>query len=283
MRRFAGSIAVLLAGSALADGPSQSLRPIARDVAQTIPAVQEDRISTSSVASLRPLRPQLRNDAVLAERAFQSSVIVYRATKHAPLLTERPVNRPAAILAMGQRRSDERARGAVCGDLNIHGEAIADIPRRIAGCGVVNPVRVRSVAGVLLSTPARMDCTTARALRTWVENGVKPAVGTQGGGIRSLRVAAGFACRMRNNQPGAKVSEHGSGRAIDIAGIWLNDGSEMSVLTDWNSGAKGRALRQMHRAACGPFGTVLGPEADRFHRDHFHFDTARYRSGSYCR
>jgi hypothetical protein len=88
---------------------------------------------------------------------------------------------------------------------------------------------------------------------------------------------------MRNNQPGAKVSEHGSGRAIDIAGIGLNDESEMSVLTDWNSGAKGRALRQMHRAACGPFGTVLGPEADRFHRDHFHFDTARYRSGSYCR
>jgi len=25
------------------------------------------------------------------------------------------------------------------------------------------------------------------------------------------------------------------------------------------------------------------PNANRFHRDHFHFDTARYRSGSYCR
>jgi len=39
----------------------------------------------------------------------------------------------------------------------------------------------------------------------------------------------------------------------------------------------------MHRAACGPFGTVLGPNADRFHQDHFHFDTARHRSGPYCR
>jgi hypothetical protein len=28
---------------------------------------------------------------------------------------------------------------------------------------------------------------------------------------------------------------------------------------------------------------VLGPNANSFHRDHFHFDTARYRSGSYCR
>jgi hypothetical protein len=39
----------------------------------------------------------------------------------------------------------------------------------------------------------------------------------------------------------------------------------------------------MHKAACGPFGTVLGPNSNRFHQDHFHFDTARYRSGSYCR
>ena len=57
----------------------------------------------------------------------------------------------------------------------------------------------------------------------------------------------------------------------------------MTLLTDWNSADDGAQLRQMWRAACGPFGTVLGPEANRFHRDHFHFDTARYRSGSYCR
>jgi len=63
----------------------------------------------------------------------------------------------------------------------------------------------------------------------------------------------------------------------------LKSGQEITVLTDWGRGDRGRALRQMWRAACGPFGTVLGPEANRFHRDHFHFDTARYRSGSYCR
>ena len=43
-------------------------------------------------------------------------------------------------------------------------------------------------------------------------------------------------------------------------------------------------LRNLHRAACGPFGTVLGPNANAAHRDHYHFDTARYRSGTaYCR
>ena len=128
-----------------------------------------------------------------------------------------------------------------------------------------------------------IDCSAARALNTWVERGVLPAVGSEGGGVSSLRVVSHYACRTRNNQPGGRLSEHAFGRAIDIAGIQLRDGSEMTLLTDWNSADDGAQLRAMWRAACGPFVTVLGPEANRFHRDHFHFDTARYRSGSYCR
>ncbi|MEM6341348.1 MAG: extensin family protein, partial [Pseudomonadota bacterium] len=73
------------------------------------------------------------------------------------------------------------------------------------------------------------------------------------------------------------------GRAIDISAFYLRDGTEVSVLTGWNARSTSRAMRQMHRAACGPFGTVLGPESDRFHRDHFHFDTAQHRGGAYCR
>jgi hypothetical protein len=79
------------------------------------------------------------------------------------------------------------------------------------------------------------------------------------------------------------LSEHSFGKAIDIAGIGLKSGREITVLTGWNSSRDSAALRRMWRAACGPFGTVLGPNANRFHRDHFHFDTASYRSGSYCR
>jgi hypothetical protein len=148
---------------------------------------------------------------------------------------------------------------------------------------VENPVRITSVGGVRLSTPATMDCKTAKALHSWVEKGAKPAVGRKGGGVAQIKVAAGYACRTRNNQPGAKISEHGRGRAIDISAIKLADGTEMTVLQGWKDRRQGPMLKKMHRAACGPFGTVLGPNADKFHRDHFHFDTARYRSGSYCR
>lgn len=173
--------------------------------------------------------------------------------------------------------------GLLCGDPAIRGSTLPRIAGPIAGCGVVDPVSVAGVAGLSLSQHATLDCATARALKSWVVNSVRPSVGRRGGGATSLRIAAHYACRTRNNQPGAKVSEHGRGKAIDISAIGLADGSEITVLDGWNTFRRGRILRKLHQGACGPFGTVLGPEADAFHKDHFHFDTASYRSGSYCR
>jgi hypothetical protein len=50
--------------------------------------------------------------------------------------------------------------------------------------------------------------------------------------------------------------------------------------------AKGRAeaafLHRLHKGACGVFGTVLGPEANEMHRDHFHFDLAARRHSALC-
>ncbi|MEJ8571886.1 extensin family protein [Microbaculum marinum] len=36
--------------------------------------------------------------------------------------------------------------------------------------------------------------------------------------------------------------------------------------------AAARFLREIHGKACGPFTTVIGPEGDEYHRDHFHID-----------
>ncbi|MEL6701532.1 MAG: extensin family protein [Pseudomonadota bacterium] len=272
------------AGSASANAPEQSLRPEARPGTQgavpTAPAVQ---IATR-LAPATSLRPTMRPTIAIPDGpAGAPEPLVLMNSGDGVLVSLRPQARPARVARQAAALAQQRARGQVCGDPAIQGRAISAIPGRISGCGITNPVRVTSVAGLRLTTPATIDCRTAQALRTWVDRGVKPAVGSQGGGAVNLRVVASYACRTRNNQPGAKISEHGRGRAIDIAGIGLRDGSEMTLLTDWNSGAEGRALKQMWRAACGPFGTVLGPDSNRFHRDHFHFDTARYRSGSYCR
>jgi len=41
-------------------------------------------------------------------------------------------------------------------------------------------------------------------------------------------------------------------------------------------------LRRLHKGACGVFGTVLGPEANAFHRNHFHLDLKARKSRAIC-
>ena len=41
-------------------------------------------------------------------------------------------------------------------------------------------------------------------------------------------------------------------------------------------------LRAVHASACKHFGTVLGPEANNDHKNHFHVDMAPRRSGAFC-
>ncbi len=41
-------------------------------------------------------------------------------------------------------------------------------------------------------------------------------------------------------------------------------------------------LHQVHKGACGVFSTILGPEANAFHRDHFHLDLKVRKSRAFC-
>ncbi len=45
---------------------------------------------------------------------------------------------------------------------------------------------------------------------------------------------------------------------------------------------KGEFVRKVHQQACATFGTVLGPEANEAHRDHFHFDMKARSRKAYC-
>ncbi len=51
---------------------------------------------------------------------------------------------------------------------------------------------------------------------------------------------------------------------------------------DIRDSIEAKFLRRLHRGACGVFGTVLGPEANEAHRDHFHFDLAYRARNAYC-
>ena len=167
-------------------------------------------------------------------------------------------------------------KGSVCGDSDVRGEALSAIPAKYKGCGVDEPVRVTMISDVALNPAATISCDTAEAMKKWVEKGMRPAFGNRT--VVELRVAASYICRTRNNVKGAKISEHGRGKAIDISGFVMSDGTLWTVAGNYNA-----TIRKAHKAACGIFGTTLGPGSDGYHEDHLHFDIARYNSGSYCR
>ncbi len=287
----------LMAAPALAQAPYISLRPMPRPGSVRVVPTPQILLDTAPYISLRPkARPGSVRVVSTPQVTFMSAPLTSlrpkaRPSRYRPVIAEaQPIAepRPNRRLTRAERRAARKARrlqaqGAVCGDPAIQGVVIGRVPGKLPGCGINNAVRVRSISNVTLSQQSVMNCTTARTLRSWIDTGLQPAVRGKGGGVARLRVAAGYACRTRNSRKGAKISEHAKGNAIDISAFELRDGSDISVLRDWGKGQKGRTLKRIHRSACGPFGTVLGPKENRQHRDHFHLDVARYRGGPYCR
>lgn len=171
----------------------------------------------------------------------------------------------------------------LCGDPRLRGTKTVDIKRPISRCSIQTPVKITHVAGIKLTTPAVLDCPTASTFADWLMKDADPAARKHlGGSIEKVWVMAGYACRTRNSRPGARLSEHSFGRAIDIGGMWLSNGKQVTVEAGWRSSATGAYLREIWKAACGPFKTVLGPEADKYHWNHFHLDRAQ-RGSTYCR
>lgn len=246
-----------------------------------VPATRPSEAMALAFASPDPayVRPQVRPEPQIVPAAAAPPADIAVLGQAAPM---RPLLRPKSLELEVLFKKRKLRKGSVCGDIDIQGKPVGNVPGRIKACGIKDAVQVTSVSGVALSRPSTMDCGTAIALNKWVDKTVKPTFKRRGP-VVEIQVAAHYACRTRNNRKGAKISEHGKGRAIDISGFKMADGEVVTVLNGWRKNPSKRQLTKIWRGACGPFGTVLGPNADRYHRDHFHLDTARHRRGTYCR
>ena len=147
----------------------------------------------------------------------------------------------------------------------------------LSGCLVRAIYAVSSVGSeraVELTPEAELNCAMVDRLDTFVEEVIEPAAkDTLDSDIVGLRIAGSYVCRPRNGLDGAKQSEHGFANAVDIAAFVLADGRSISVAESWaDEGPDGEFLRAVHEKACGPFTTVIGPDGDEYHRDHFHLD-----------
>lgn len=145
----------------------------------------------------------------------------------------------------------------------------------------------RLVLGELPLRPAdvQISCPVAAALVTWVEKDLQPlAQDKLGARIASIEHLGAYSCRRLYGAETGRWSEHATGNAIDIAAFVLEDGQRIVLRGDWDGDAQEALfLREARDSACDSFGTVLSPDYNAAHADHFHLDQARRMGFSVCR
>ena len=135
-------------------------------------------------------------------------------------------------------------------------------------------------AKVTFTDQPLLSCAMADAFGVYVRDIVTPmAKGLYGQPVTTIGTGPGFECRTRNHVPGAKVSSHAQGNALDIALITLGDGAKISIGAPADERTR-RFIFALRAAGCGAFSTALGPGSDAAHATHLHFDIeARGRDG----
>lgn len=145
--------------------------------------------------------------------------------------------------------------------------------------------RTRLTAYPLAPDKPPTTCALAAALELWLRRGVRPAAEELlGSPLARIEHLGAYSCRRLYGRAEGRWSQHATGNAIDIAAFVLEDGRRVSVLGDWNGDDEERAfLRRVRDEGCKVFGTVLSPDYNAAHRDHFHFDQQARGWGGLCR
>jgi hypothetical protein len=149
-------------------------------------------------------------------------------------------------------------------------------------CGVAGPMNVVELgSGISLAPEAVMNCRVTEALARWAREVVVPAARRHlHAAPTGIVHASTYVCRTRNNEPGAKLSEHATGNAVDIASIGFDGRPPVEIGSKPASEPAEQAFQdEIRRGACQYFTTVLGPGSDSAHATHFHFDMAQRRGG----
>ncbi|HVI99105.1 MAG TPA: extensin family protein [Sphingomonas sp.] len=161
-------------------------------------------------------------------------------------------------------------------DLRRIGVAFNALPdrNRGGGCSTVGTVQLLDI-GVPVTNLGAMRCGLARTFSAWARNAVAPAARQiLGSDLVKIETYGTYACRAVVGVASSRLSGHAIANAVDVAAFDLADGRRISVLGDWNS--PDPRVRQfmdvIHRSACKRFGTVLSPNYNSAHRNHFHLE-----------
>ncbi|MGE0845471.1 MAG: extensin family protein [Flavobacteriaceae bacterium] len=188
----------------------------------------------------------------------------------------------------------DSAEAACLGSKSVVATAYAMPKEPVDGpgiCGIRRPFALSGLAHgrVEVKPSATINCQMVAALERWIDKVVQPAAFIRfGQRVVSIKNIASYGCRTRNSRAGAKISEHAFGNALDVAAFTLSGGREISVKDDWDSffglSRSSGFLHAVHSGSCDIFATVIGPDGDSYHQDHFHLDLARHPGGNgYCK
>ena len=142
-----------------------------------------------------------------------------------------------------------------------------------SGCSTINSIKVMDFGTPTTNTTA-MTCPLAKNFAAWARYAVQPAAQmTFGSPVVKIETMGTYSCRNIYGGRSGRLSQHAFANAVDVSAFILADGRRVSVLNDWEGGTREKKfLRLIHGSACRRFGTVLSPEYNAAHADHFHFD-----------
>jgi hypothetical protein len=194
--------------------------------------------------------------------------------------TARTPARPATSIASAPQSYAPRPEDARClSDLGQSGAQFAPLPDTHAapGCNKLGTVQLMALAGdrapLSISNLGAVRCNVAKAFGDWARFGVdRAARQILGSPVARIETMGSYACR---NVAGTEQrSAHARAEAIDVSAFVLADGRRIVLKRDWDGGdaATREFLRVVHASACKRFGTVLGPEYNAAHEDHFHLE-----------
>ncbi len=145
------------------------------------------------------------------------------------------------------------------------------------GCGFENAIRI-SATTAKVGPPFTISCRSAVGLAMWETHGMQPtAQRLFGEKVARIEHFGSYSCRNIYGRDGGPRSRHATADALDVAGFVLSDGTRISVLGDWPDESKESGfLHDIHQSACRYFGSVLGPDYNDAHRNHFHLDRGGY-------
>lgn len=157
--------------------------------------------------------------------------------------------------------------------------ALAPLSEQGGQCGYADVVRFRTGGARRIDfapSDLGVSCPVAAALAVWEWDVVQPAAQRHfGQKVAEIEHFGSYNCRRMYNREGASWSEHATADAVDIAAFRLADGTRITLVGDWEGkGSKARFLKDVRDGACGVFSTVLSPDYNAAHRDHFHLDQA---------